>query len=171
MAASLGFAPAWPHSRWPILPLAAGLAAALELGDQVKLKWPNDLLLGGEKLGGILVESTATLVVVGCGVNLWWPDAPEGITGLYPEDPGPDRHVDIAIAWADRFLESVGAGWARWGREEYRARCETLGRLIVWEPAGMGQALDIDEEGRLVVETDQGRRQLTAGEVRHVRTP
>ena len=169
LAASLAFAPSWPAARWPLLPLVAGLAAAVPLGDRVKLKWPNDLLVGNGKVGGILVETSGSIVVVGCGINLWWPDSPEGIAGLYAEDPGPDRLVEIATAWADRFLEAVAGGWEHWGREEYRARCETLGRLIVWEPAGEGRAVDIDEEGGLVVETDHGRLRLVAGEVRHLR--
>ena len=60
----------------PLLSLAAGVAAAEACDQDVRLKWPNDLLLGGRKVGGILVEVTAAKAVCGIGINLIW--APEG---------------------------------------------------------------------------------------------
>ena len=60
----------------PLLSLAAGVAAAEACDHGVRLKWPNDLLLGGRKVGGILVEATAAKAVCGIGINLTW--APEG---------------------------------------------------------------------------------------------
>ena len=60
----------------PLLSLAAGVAAAEACDHGVRLKWPNDLLLDGRKVGGILVEVTATKAVCGIGINLTW--APEG---------------------------------------------------------------------------------------------
>src|SRR5579864_1733559 len=54
----------------PLLSLAAGVAAAEACGNGVRLKWPNDLLLGGRKLGGILVETTAGKAICGIGINL-----------------------------------------------------------------------------------------------------
>ena len=54
----------------PLLSLAAGVAAAIACGPEVRLKWPNDLLLHGAKLGGILVEATAEKAVCGIGINL-----------------------------------------------------------------------------------------------------
>lgn len=169
MAASLAFRPPWPSDRWPLLPLAAGLAAAEALGSQVRLKWPNDLLMPTGKVGGILVESSGGLAVAGCGVNLWWPDPPAGVAALEPDDPGPDRFVEIATFWAGRFLDGVEAGPDGWGIETYRARCDTIGRAVVWEPGGAGRAVDVDGDGRLVVDGAGGRTRLTAGEVRHLR--
>ena len=64
----------------PLLSLAAGVAAVEACGAGVRVKWPNDLLLRDRKVGGILVEATATKAVCGIGINLTW--APEGAAKL-----------------------------------------------------------------------------------------
>src|SRR5713226_6457422 len=64
----------------PLLSLAAGVAAAEACGPGVRLKWPNDLLLKGGKVGGILVEASASKAVCGIGINLTW--APKGAATL-----------------------------------------------------------------------------------------
>ncbi len=169
LAASLALLPAWPLTFWPSIPLVAGLAAADVLGSQVRLKWPNDLLVGDDKVGGILVEGSSEYVIVGCGVNLWWPNPPDGTVGLLRDDPGPGRFSDLAEAWAIRLLERMTSSPGDWGHDEYIARCVTVGREITWEPRGMGTAVDVDEHGALVVETTDGRTRLVAGEVNHIR--
>lgn len=71
--------PTIPAVRLPLLPLAAGLAAAHAIGDttglRIDIRWPNDLLIGPRKLGGILVESriesgAVAFAVVGIGINV-----------------------------------------------------------------------------------------------------
>ena len=66
--------PLFPLSRLPLLPLAAGLAAAHAIretsGLAADLRWPNDLLIGPRKTGGILVESAPGFAVVGIGINV-----------------------------------------------------------------------------------------------------
>lgn len=170
MAASLAMRPTWDLGSWPLIPLVAGLAAADTLGGNVTLKWPNDLLIGGDKVGGILVEGSDGVLVVGCGLNLWWPDAPAGSGALATADPGREAAEATATAWADRFLERMSAGPHDWGRSDYVARSATIGRRVTWEPNGEGNAIDIDESGALVVETETGRKSLIAGEIRHLRT-
>src|SRR5207244_4946287 len=64
----------------PLASLAAGVAAARACGDSVRLKWPNDLLVDGRKLAGILVEVASERALVGVGINLSW--APEGGAAL-----------------------------------------------------------------------------------------
>src|SRR5258708_37323464 len=64
----------------PVLSLAAGVAAAHGCGGGVRLKWPNDLLLDGAKVGGILVEVTPATAICGIGINLTW--APPGAAKL-----------------------------------------------------------------------------------------
>lgn len=166
MAASLAFAPGWDPSDLPIIPLLAGIAASRACG--ADLKWPNDVLVGGDKVGGILSEHHDGVVTVGFGLNLWWPEAPEGRAGLHEDDPGPDRALELATAWADQLLALASEG-PQWPVDEYRNRCTTIGRTISWEPDGRGTVVDVDPSGHLVVHTGRGVELLAAGAVRHLR--
>lgn len=171
VAASLAVAPRWAAEQWGIIPLIAGLAGAETLGAAVRLKWPNDLLIDGDKVGGILVEASGTVVVIGCGVNLWWPDPPDGVAAVHSEDPGSGAADRFAAVWAESLLGRLDRPAEEWPRQAYRNRCVTLGRSITWEPAGAGVALDVAGDGSLVVETDLGDVvHLRSGEVHHVRT-
>ena len=170
LAASLAFTPAWRQSAWPRLTLAAGLAACGALGTGVLLEWPNDLVRGGAKVGGLLTEASGGVVIVGLGVNLYWPQPTvDGAGALCEQDPGPEAARDLAAVWAADLLARVAAGPGGWGVEEYAAACATLGREVTWEPAGRGRAVAVHEDGGLVVETPAGRRVLYAGEVHTVR--
>jgi BirA family transcriptional regulator, biotin operon repressor / biotin---[acetyl-CoA-carboxylase] ligase len=129
-----------------VLSLAAGVAAAEACGPQVRLKWPNDLLLDGSKLGGILVEATPVKAVVGIGINLTW--APEGAARLdQPRDDVLSRlRVEIE-RWTAAPPESV--------LERWRELSATLGRRVSIEFAGHvteGVAQDIGPRGELIVD-------------------
>ncbi len=174
VAASLALRPSWSIETWPRLTLAAGLAAAdateRVTGTGVWLKWPNDVVTAdGAKLGGLLAESRDDVVVVGLGLNLFWPDPPAAAGALLDSDPGPGLARTIATAWADELLLRVDTGPRAWGVDQYRRRCVTLGADITWEPAGVGRAVDVDGDGRLLVETAGGPVLLAAGEVHQVR--
>jgi BirA family biotin operon repressor/biotin-[acetyl-CoA-carboxylase] ligase len=148
------------------LSLMAGVAAARALPG-VGLKWPNDVESGGGKAGGILVERTGDVVVVGMGLNLWWPAPPVGFSALEMEDPGPDRHREIGALWAAELLALIrGNGWPI---DEYREDSTTLGREITWEPDGSGLAVDIADSGALVVDSGSERIEIHSGAIRHVR--
>jgi BirA family biotin operon repressor/biotin-[acetyl-CoA-carboxylase] ligase len=149
------------------LSLTAGVAARRALGEVVGLKWPNDLEIGDAKIGGILVEQSDDVVVAGMGLNLWWPDPPEGIGALHGEDPGLERHAEIGALWAAELLSLLRV--EGWPIDEYRQACVTLGREISWEPDGSGRALDVSEAGALLIEDVAGRREIHSGAVRHVR--
>ncbi len=172
LAASLGFRPHWPASSWPRLTLVAGVAALRALGDRgwdITLKWPNDLVRGSLKLGGLLTEASGDTVVAGWGANLFWPDAPEGTGALLDSDPGPEAGVEIAERWAGEFLSLLAGEPGDWPRDEYRRRCSTLGRPVTWVPDGTGKAVEISMDGGLVVDTETGRRTLTSAAVTEVR--
>lgn len=172
LAASLGFRPHWPPSSWPRLTLVAGVAALRALGDparDVTLKWPNDLVRGPLKVGGLLTEASGDTVVAGWGANLFWPDAPGGAGALLDSDPGPEAGADIAERWAEEFLSLLAREPDDWPRDEYRRRCSTLGRPVTWVPDGTGTAADISPDGGLVVDTDTGLRTLTSAAVTEVR--
>lgn len=144
----------------PLVTLAAGVAAAeacqAVAAVPVTLKWPNDVMSAGGKLGGILSELVGDSAVVGLGLNLGW--APAGAACL-----GPDVDRDALLdAWL-AALDGPGDVLAR-----YRVRCSTLGRRVrVETPSGTveGVAEAVDELGRLVVDG----RAVTAGDVVHLR--
>jgi BirA family biotin operon repressor/biotin-[acetyl-CoA-carboxylase] ligase len=169
MAASLALRPLWNPGSWPLIPLVAGLAATDVLDGYVTLKWPNDLLIGEDKVGGILVEGSSGTLVVGCGLNLWWPQPPSGSGALSMEDPGTDAVVDTATAWAASLLQRIAGGPGDWGRSDYLARSATIGRRVTWEPDGEGKAVDIGDDGSLIIDTPFGTQRLIAGEIRHLR--
>jgi BirA family biotin operon repressor/biotin-[acetyl-CoA-carboxylase] ligase len=170
LAASVAVRPdGWDGAQFPRLSLLAGLSARAVLGENIDCKWPNDLLQGGAKVAGLLLEAAGDLVVIGLGVNLWWPDPPQGFGSLFDADPGPGAAIDLASRWCEDLLARLERGPSAWGHEEYRLACRTIGRPVRWEPEGIGLAIDVDPDGRLVVETESGRVSLSSGEVFEVR--
>ena len=149
------------------LSLMAGVAARRVLGETIDLKWPNDLEIDEQKVGGILVEQSDGVAVLGMGLNLWWPEPPEGMAALFDEDPGPQRHIEIGALWAAEVLGLLPDGG--WPVDEYRHGCVTLGREIVWEPRGSGKAIDVVDSGALVVEVGGDLVEVRSGAVRHLR--
>ncbi len=165
---SLALRPEWPVSSWPLLPLLAAVAAARVVDCQ--LKWPNDLLVAGRKVGGILVEAGDGPVVIGLGLNLWWQDAPGGYGAVFADEPLDNQPDAMAGSWADHLLGLVGAGPGVWPHDEYVSRCVTIGADITWDPAGEGHAVGIAPDGALIVETPTGPKTIRSGEVRHLKT-
>lgn len=170
LAASLVFAPGWDPARLPVLTLVAGLAVLDVLPDRVMLDWPNDIVVGDAKAGGILTEASEGVVTVGWGLNVAWANPPSGMTAMHRTDPGVDHARTIAARWAAALLDRAAAGPDDWGRDAYVARCSTLGREVTWEPDGAGTAVDVADDGGLVVETAAGRVVLDSGAVRSVRS-
>jgi BirA family transcriptional regulator, biotin operon repressor / biotin---[acetyl-CoA-carboxylase] ligase len=130
----------------PVLSLAAGIAAAQACGRGVRLKWPNDLLLNGLKVGGILVEVTRTTAICGIGINLSW--APPGAAKLDEDrDRLFDRLREEIARWA---VADVPVVLSRW-----RELSETLGRRVRVDQGGSvieGTAEDIGPAGELIVD-------------------
>lgn len=170
---------------WPLVPLVAGIAvaralAAGPLGDRAALKWPNDVLVDGRKVCGILVErlnSSPPLAVIGIGIN---------VDQTRDELPG-DNATSLSLAGlpADRtgllgdvlrelrMLLGALASQPRSIVVAYRPLCATLGRDVQVDlPSSeqlSGRATDVDEHGRLLVETTSGIVPVGAGDVVHVR--
>jgi len=148
------------------LSLMAGVAA-VRATQGTTLKWPNDVMYDRLKVGGILVERSGDKAVIGLGLNLWWPEPPGGAGSLFERDPGEKAHVEIGALWAAELMEVIDG--ERWPIIAYREACDTIGREITWEPAGSGLAVDVDEQGGLIVETPEGTKTVHSGAVSHIR--
>jgi BirA family transcriptional regulator, biotin operon repressor / biotin---[acetyl-CoA-carboxylase] ligase len=156
----------------PLLPLAAAVAVADAVGEEARIKWPNDVLLGGRKVAGILAEGRPQedWAVLGIGVNV-----AVRLADLPPELHDTAATLGRSPADVEPFLaallESIDRALALPTRElldAWRARDALAGQAISWV-AGSGTAAGIDGEGRLVVELPGGgRTALDAGEV-HLR--
>lgn len=174
-----------PAALAPQLGFVAGVALrralceAIDEGERLKLKWPNDVLCDGAKLAGILLESTNLsdgrfACVIGIGVNC--ASAPEGLA--YPAKAlaevgasahGPQDvllHLSHEIVGAlDRFGGGAGFGTIR---EEWLGAAAGIGAPIrVETPNGRveGRFRSIDSSGRLMIDCGDGPRIIEAGDV------
>jgi BirA family biotin operon repressor/biotin-[acetyl-CoA-carboxylase] ligase len=167
--------PTLPPERLGLVSLAAGAALATAVADadgpRVRCKWPNDLLVDGKKVGGILAESEVrdrevNHVVVGTGVNLDPPAelADAGAVG----DVDPERILVAYLSSLRRLLDGPSEGIIT----AWRTVADTLGRQVegttVDGDAVGGIAADVDGDGALLVDTDAGRVRIAFGAVAHV---
>ncbi|MGL4173611.1 MAG: biotin--[acetyl-CoA-carboxylase] ligase [Actinomycetota bacterium] len=189
---SIVLQPAMPMTRWGWFPLIAGLAIKDALVQvchvPALLKWPNDILINGRKVAGLLAEvvSTAqgvTAVVLGIGINVSQGEselpAPEATSLMLAAAATTDR--DTVLRAALRAIDARHRQWTAADDQEnevsadYRKGCDTLQRFVrVHLPQGetvMGVATDIDDDGRLVVTKESGFTQaFAAADVEHVRS-
>jgi BirA family biotin operon repressor/biotin-[acetyl-CoA-carboxylase] ligase len=182
--------PTAPAAAWPWLPLLTGYAAAKALtahGYDAGVKWPNDILIGERKVAGILVERVETpagpAAVIGVGLNTGMTadelPVPTATSLSLESGDAPDRSdllLDLLAAIREAYdaWQLGGDAAARRLAESYASSCLTLGRQVrVDLPDGRtleGRAVAIDESGRLVVEAADGRHEVGAGDVVHVRS-
>lgn len=185
--ATLMFSLAWPF-KGPLaklagLPLAAGVALAetmTGLGVPVQLKWPNDLIKDGAKLAGILVETRnapggEVWAVIGIGINLLMPDALEAEIGrsvaAAPWLAQMERNALMAALLSR--LAAVLAEFDDTGFAAFDARWNALhayqGRDVAILDGGQqlqaGRACGVDQLGRLLLDTEQGRVAILSGDV------
>lgn len=155
-----------------LLPLAAGMAVAEVAGAAAVVKWPNDVLLQGRKVAGILVEARLQegWAVLGIGLNVAvrLDELPAelrdsaGTLGLEPGDVEPtlERLLETLDHWTAAQPQQV--------LEAFRSRDGLAGHHVRWAE-GEGQAAGVDGDGRLLVSTASGEVALEAGEVHLVR--
>ncbi len=187
---SLVLRPTAPAASWPWLPLLVGhnvAKAITALGYDARVKWPNDVLLADDrKLVGILVERVETptgpAAVVGVGINVATTADELPVvtaTSLEVARPGAPDRTSVLLAVTAALREGYDI-WQTGGEQatarlaqSYRSHCATLGRDVRVElPGGgdlTGRAVDIDDDGRLVVRTATGEQRVGAGDVIHVR--
>ena len=186
LAFSLLLQPRPGPSQWGWLSLLAGMAVHAAISgmarepQRVQLKWPNDVLIDGRKVCGILSERIehpgGARAVIGVGINISMDEdqlpVPSAtscrIAGL-PEDPR--RLLVSVLEHFQRLYES----WQAAGqvRSEYQRHCASIGiplRIVVDQQRAIaGTGHGVDEYGRLQVETDAGVQVFAVGDVVHAR--
>jgi BirA family biotin operon repressor/biotin-[acetyl-CoA-carboxylase] ligase len=155
-----------------LLPVRAGLAVADVAGPAALVKWPNDVLVEGRKVAGILAEGRPQegWTVLGIGVNaaLDLRDLPEELRGSAGTLGRSPRELESVLAELLAALEAHMAAAPSDVLEALRARDALRDRAVAWA-GGEGVGAGIDETGRLLVRRADGVIALDAGEV-HLRT-
>ncbi len=177
---SLTFSLLW---RFPVgsmvsgLSLAVGVAVAETLKaagvDKVALKWPNDILLDGRKLGGVLVELSSSAAVVGIGLNLRLPaDLPAELRSVAAAIDRPiDRNELLARLLL--ALRAIFETFAVGGFNAVRARWTALNAyadapvqvLSDFAPPLTGRCLGVADDGALLLETARRIERIISGDV------
>lgn len=167
---SLLLRPERAPESWTLLALVAGSACASamrRLGADARLKWPNDVLLGGRKAAGFLLESrVGEFVVLGAGVNVRVPREalPAEVQGIATSlHEHVERPVD-ADAFLEEFLEAFSSRYEAWSSgtldealcEEWTAFSETVGKKVRTEAGVEGVAVGVDARGALRVRRAEG---------------
>lgn len=195
LGASLTFSLLWRFALPPAalsgLPLAVAVIAAEELEHQgcagIALKWPNDLLHQGRKLGGILIETTRssgpheTACIIGIGINVRLPSSLAGrierpVTDLAAVATAQGRHLPDRTTLLCALLRALAARLPRYQaqglpafREAWLRRHAHQGRqvrLLQDERVLLeGEAQGIAEDGALLVRTAKGLERVLSGEV------
>jgi BirA family biotin operon repressor/biotin-[acetyl-CoA-carboxylase] ligase len=162
--------PRLPVIRWPQIPLAAGCAVAESLETVAPcaawLKWPNDVLVAGRKLAGILAEgvaSTPPLVILGIGVNVsqretdWAPDLAGSARSLESLGAPVSRETLLTtlLAHLDTWYGSLLEVGFEPVRSAWRRRGLLGTRLDLTD--GEGTSVDLGPGGELVVRRNDGR--------------
>ena len=174
--------PPVPAAQAPQLSLVGAVAVsdALEAasGVEARIRWPNDVLLGGLKLCGILPEAVSgpggrlAHVILGIGINVNQDRFPADLSGRATSlrlatgtrhDPG--RLLEAVLDALDRrYAEWLAGGFAVM-RDAWRQRSATLGQPVALPEGGGGVAVDVDVDGALLVRAgDGGLRRVVSGE-------
>ena len=166
-----------PGARVPELTLVGAVAVAQAVeeaaGAPVAIKWPNDVLLDGRKVAGILGELRDTLVVLGIGVNVnqTAADLPSAARTPAVSIRAVSGRTHDRAALLGSLLGRLETAYDRWLdgglaslREEIAARDALRGREVEVE-GRRGVAVGIDDEGRLELEVGGERIAVSSGEV------
>jgi BirA family transcriptional regulator, biotin operon repressor / biotin---[acetyl-CoA-carboxylase] ligase len=174
-----------PPGRIPQLSFVAALAVAdaadafLPGDARAELKWPNDVLVRGAKLAGILIESADATAILGIGMNIAHapPDAPYPVTTLAAsgaETLEPGAFLSVLLqAFGHRFSNLRDHGFAT-VRTDWLARAHPTGsrlRLTLGDRSIEGRFADLAHDGALVLETAEGLERFVAGELLVPQTP
>ncbi len=178
--------PPFPPQEAPKCTLMAAVALNRAIRDVTGIpcgiKWPNDILCNGRKLVGILTEMSAEMdainhIVIGMGINVNIdaaeipPELKTIATSVSIETGAEVSRIDLFIKVLERLEEiylQVKTGGFSVVLDAWRQESITLGRMvnvIGLDKSFVGKAIDIDNDGALLVETEQGVERVLAGDV------
>ena len=177
---SLLMKPEIPIDKVSLITLVAGIAICRAVGNGAKIKWPNDIIMSGKKICGILTEmsseiTTLNYIVCGIGINLNNTEFPEELaqkaTSLMIET-GKKYSKSEFLAHALSEFEKCYTVFLEKGfgalLDEYKEKCVTVGREVVITERGnktVAKAVDITENGELTICENGKLRNVFAGEV------
>jgi len=149
---------------------ALGAMDALTPHGDVRLKWPNDVLMGGRKLAGILIEVEGGLAIIGLGVNLVSAPDDTRLPATYLTDPPSPQDL------LEKFCHAFDGWYRRWEtegfvelREIWLSHADGLNNPVevrLPRETLTGRFAGIDDAGGLILERSDGRRQvISAGDV------
>jgi len=154
----------------PLLSLRVGVAVACALQRlemDVRLKWPNDVLVADKKIAGILIEATGETSVVGIGVNIDSSPLRDSTCVTYETERDVTRD-----ALLDSILQEIEATRTKDVIEGYRTLCSTIGRAVQVDIAAgkkvTGIALGIDRDGHLLVSDGKSEYIVVGGGCQHL---
>lgn len=166
-----------PPDKIPQITLIAAISVCRALGNGSKIKWPNDIVIGTRKVCGILTEMSGgtSYIILGTGINVnnagFAPELKEKATSLFIETGKKFERSEIIAAVMNEF-EPLYKKFSENGFsaviDEYKNLCITLDkdvRLIYRGAEIVGGAIDIAENGGLIVQTQNGIITVTSGEV------
>ncbi len=155
-----------------IVGLAAAQACEQLTGVRPELKWPNDLLVSGRKLSGLLASGGADFVVVGIGINVNW--APDNAIAL--REVAPDAKLKPSAVLREMLIaiDELEALSLDALHDLYSASLATIGSQVRIERSDgnslVGKAIAVERDGRLVVVDEVGVIQrIDTGDVIHLR--
>ena len=162
-----------PRERRPTFGLATGIAvveALTSVGVTARLKWPNDVLVSGRKIAGVLLEAQGDAVIAGIGINVLRDAVPGALAGLATSvaHEGGTADREALLQALLRAFDHWRARLEREGFAPVRARwselSETLGRRVTVDGvSGVAEALD--EDGALLLRTGTETVRVISGDV------
>ena len=181
--------PSFDLAKSPFITIATAVAVCHAIdevcGVSPKIKWVNDLYLRDRKICGILTEAQTNLetgridsLIIGIGINCFpgsFPAELDGIAGSIAEEMNAFSRTQLAASVVNHLLDTISEIGEKNFISEYRRRCFILGKNILVHPLTgerpiKARAIDIDDNGGLVVEYMEGLRMrdmetLSTGEV------
>lgn len=179
LAFSVILRPSMSRALWPRIALIAGLAVAQSLehyGIAAELKWPNDVLVAGKKICGVLVEAVGDAVIVGIGINVGVREFPHELaeiaTSVWRESGREIEREELLEEVVKRLVHQVASIEGDFSEllHAWRQRCALSGKWVtclIAEQSVQGRVRGLSDAGELMLEIDgQVRTLLQADQIR-----